>query len=50
MTNRRTSDQAGADPPATALRPRATSEDSRPTSAGSGERVRTTDRWVAVRW
>ncbi len=50
MKKRARSYQAGASVPVTADRARATSDDSRPTSAGSGDADRTTDRWVATRW
>lgn len=50
MANLDTSRHSGALAPATAALPRATSDDSRPTSSGSGELDRTTDRCVAVRW
>ena len=42
--------QAGTWAPVTAERERATSEESRPTRAGSGEADCTTDRDVAARW
>jgi hypothetical protein len=50
VKNRARSAHAGVCVPVTADRARATSDDSRPTSAGSGEADRTTDRWVATRW
>src|SRR3569833_864310 len=50
VRKRATSRHIGACAPVTAARPRATSDDRRPTSAGSGELERATDRWVAARW
>ena len=50
VKKRATSFHAGACDPVTAERARATSVESRPTSAGSGEADRTTDRCVAARW
>ncbi len=49
VTKRSGSRQDQVDAPVTAARPRATSDDSRDTRAGSGEDDRTTDRSVAVR-
>ena len=50
VKNRASCCQAGACAPTTAARAAATRRDSRATSSGSGDRVCTTDRWVAARW
>jgi len=50
VKNRPTTRQENAEPPVIAPRAVSTIRDSRATSAGSGERLRITDRCVAARW
>jgi hypothetical protein len=50
VKNRPTVRQEKAEPPVIAPRAASTIRDSRATRAGSGDRLRMTDRWVPVRW